>query len=106
MPAEQLALELMAPTPPAVTGGIGLPEGTETGTCAYCLAKVAWTRHVRTGNRMPVDLHGTDDGNVWLLPGGLYEVLNNARRAVAVAAGELLRMSHMVTCPDRPRAVR
>ena len=102
MPAEQLALELMVPTPPtppAVTG-------TETGTCAYCLAKVAWARHVTTGNRMPVDLHGTDDGNVRLLPGGLYEVLNNARRAVAVAAGELLRMSHMVTCPDRPRAVR
>lgn len=102
MPAEQL--ELMAPPPPSVTGGIGLPEGTETGTCAYCRGTVAWARHITTGNRMPVDLHGTDDGNVRLLPGGFYEVLNVARRSVAVAGGELLRMSHMATC--RPRAVR
>lgn len=105
MPAEQLALELMAPSPSAVTGGIGLPAGTETGTCAYCRATVAWARHVTTGNRMPVDLRGNDDGNVRLLDGGLYEVLNNTRRAVATAAGELLRMSHMATCPGRPRAV-
>ena len=70
---------------------------TNRSICKRCGATIEWYRTVK-GKRMPVDPSPTTEGNVKVDPDGSVEVLGGFDLMLAHSAGELLHLSHFVTC--------
>jgi hypothetical protein len=71
-------------------------------TCKSCGVEIIWRRSINSGKAMPIDADPADNGNVRLVGSAECEVVPRGDLEQARADGEVLRLSHFVTCPDAP----
>jgi hypothetical protein len=67
------------------------------GTCRACGAPMLWVEMLKSGKKNPLDPVPVKHGNIIIVGDGKAEAVSKNEPA---APGELLYVSHYVTCPE------